>query len=143
VWKLIPLLLFGALLVVGAIASRGEHALTFERVATIAKPLVDAGCAFSIKDESRDGVEDKTLQCTVDGKGPFAIVHYTSYDDPENPVIKYGLGFTTGDRYFQYQTTIVRPTGEIVAGQPVLDAAAFTEAVREDCGCGEVLTPDG
>lgn len=135
--------IFVALLIVGAIASRGDSGLTFDRVETIAKQqLADDGCTFSVQDQSRDGVEDKALRCKVGNTAPVTVVRYSRYDDPGNPVLKYGLGFTTADRYFQYQTTIVSPSGDQTPGQPVLDAQKFSEAIQEDCGCGEVLTPE-
>lgn len=142
-WRWIPALVFGTLLLVGAIASRGDRELTFERVEAIAEQqLADAGCTFSVRDESREGVEDKALLCKVDGDAPHTVVEYSHYDDADSPVVKYGLQFTTADRYFQHQTTTVRPSGAQAPGQPVLDAQEFSEAIKEDCGCGEVLTPE-
>ena len=142
-WRWIPALLFGALLLVGAIASRGDRELTFDRVEAIAREQLEgAGCAFSVKDESRDDVEDTSLQCRVEDEAPYTVVRYTRYDDPENPAFRYGLQFTTADRYFQYQTTIVTPSGEQAPGRPILDAQRFSQAIKEDCGCGEVLTPE-
>ncbi|MEA2172256.1 MAG: hypothetical protein QOF76_5556 [Solirubrobacteraceae bacterium] len=116
---------------------------TFDDVQQIAKQqLKDSGCKFKVKDQSQKGLDDELLECLITVQGQpkeYTVFHYTNDTDGEDS--GFG-GFTTADRYFQNGTIKVDASAASEQGQPALDAAGFSDAIKSACGCGAVKTPE-
>jgi hypothetical protein len=138
------LLLCCALVIAGcAESSRSETEPTFDEVRAIAEDeLADSGCKFQVDDQSQDGLEDELLECLTKNQGQdklYTIVHYTRHTGEDESGF---AGFTTATRYFQNGNIKADPSGASEPGQPALDAERFSQAVKDKCSCGEVLTPE-
>ena len=78
-----------------------------------------------------------TACVTVKGEQQLTtVVTYTRDEEPD----AIG-GITTATHYFQNGNITVEPAGGDPTS-PQLDAEAFATAVKDNCGCGEVLTPE-
>ncbi len=118
---------------------------TYEQAEAIAtQQLAGEDCDFETEDESTDELEQITLSClTSRGRFPdqlYTIFQYTRDLKVEESDSYFG-GFTTAERYFENGNITVDPSG----GDPTaiqLDAEEFTNALKDECGCGEVLTPE-
>ena len=113
---------------------------SFEDAQAIAEEqLAGEQCEFQVDDQSTDGLEQKSLDClrTVGGEQQLTTVFTYERDEEAD---SFG-GITTADRYFQNGNITVEPAGGDPTA-PQLDADAFSNAVKESCGCGEVLTPE-
>jgi|GEM_PF-4623464 len=114
----------------------------FDQVLAIAKQQMSGSpCQFQVKDDSDESMENKTLGCLTSAvtgeKQLYDVFQYTR--DLEVSEYDFG-GFTTADHYFQNGNITVNPFG----GNPAavqLNAEKFSTAVKDDCECGEVLTP--
>ena len=127
-----------------ASGSGGETEPTFEQAQTIAEEqLADVGCEFRVADDSTEDLELKTLECLTTEAGEERLYTVLTYerDEQVDEVDEYFPGFTTSELYFQNDNITVEPAGGNPDGVE-LDAEAFTTAVQEACGCGEVLTPE-
>ena len=136
----------GLAVLAGCASAPGEQTEpTFAQVqALVEEQLSGKGCEFSVEDKSTDVLEDKTIRCLVTRKGVeqlHTIVQYERYLDPDE-IPEYFAGLTTASHYFINENITVDPSGASVPGQPALDAKAFSEAVKAECDCGEVLTPE-
>ena len=117
---------------------------TFEQAEAIAQEqLAGEACEFQVEDESTDELEQKSLNCLTTEGGEdrlYTIFQYTRDLKIEESDQYFG-GLTTAERSFENGNITVDPAG----GDPTaiqLDAEEFATALKEDCGCGEVLTPE-
>lgn len=127
-----------------ATGDEGATEPTFEQAQAIAEEqLADAGCEFQVSDDSTDGLEQKTLECLISEGGQDALYTVFTYErDLEvEETDQYFPGLTTAERCFENDNITVDPGGGNPEGVQ-LDAEEFATAVQEDCGCGEVLTPE-
>lgn len=117
---------------------------TYEQAEAIAQEqLAGEDCEFQVDDETTEGLEQKTLNCltTEGGQDRIYTIFQYSRDLEVEESDQYFGGLTTADRYFENGNITVDPSG----GDPTavqLDAEEFATALKEDCGCGEVLTPE-
>lgn len=121
-----------------------ESEPTFEQAQAIAEEqLAGQPCEFQVDDESTDELDQKSLDCltTVGSEQKlYSIFQYTRDLNVEEIDAQLG-GLTTAERYFENGNITVDPAG----GDPTaiqLDAEAFATALTEECGCGEVKTPE-
>ena len=121
-----------------------ESSPSFEQAQVIAEEqLTGQPCEFQVDDESTDDLEQKTLEClTTDGgqQQLYTIFQYTRDLEVEEIDALIG-GLTTAERYFENGNITIDPAG----GDPTaiqLDAEQFATALTEECGCGEVKTPE-
>lgn len=122
----------------------GETEPTYEQAEAIAMgQLSDADCEFEVEDKTTEEQEEKVLNCLTSKGGVemiYPIFYYTRDLNVEESDSYFG-GLTTAERYFENDNITIDPSG----GNPTvpqLDAEEFANAIKEDCGCGEVLTPE-
>lgn len=117
---------------------------TYEQAEAIAQEqLSGEGCEFQVEDETDDEDELKTLSCltTEGGEQRLSTIFQYSRDLSVEESDQYVPQFTTGAFYFENGNITVDPFG----GDPTavqLDAEEFATAIKDECGCGEVLTPE-
>lgn len=124
-------------------SSSDESAPTFEQAEAIAKEqLTGQPCKFQVSDDSTDTLESKKLECLTKVSGEPQLLTIFQYTNDLETSEDYGFGgFTTATHYFSNGNITVDPSG----GDPTaiqLDAEQFATAIKDDCGCGEVKTPE-
>lgn len=125
-------------------AGDDETEPTYEQAEAIAQEqLGGSNCEFEVEDDTTEELEQKSLTCLTTEGGEdrlYTIFQYTRDLNVEESDQYFG-GLTTADHYFENGNITVDPSG----GDPTaiqLDAEDFATALKEDCGCGEVLTPE-
>lgn len=119
-----------------------ESTPTFDQVQAIAKEqLTGEPCKFKVIEDFDDTFEHTEVDCLTSVGGQPQQTSVYSYDKTlEESDFPIG-GLTTATHYFENGNITVDPAGgDLTSIQ--LDAEKFATAIKDECGCGEVKTPE-